>query len=232
MISIRRDEERGRFDFGWLDTRHTFSFGEYRDARFMGFSDLRVVNEDRVAPGAGFPPHPHRDMEILTWVLSGAIVHRDSSGGEGVLRPGELQHMSAGRGIVHSEANASRTAPLHLLQIWIEPARRRLDPAYAQKAFPAAERVGRLAVVASPDGRDGSLRLAQDASLLVADLSAGDRVAHSLAPGRRAWVQVARGVVNLDELALGPGDGAAVEGEGSVRLRAASDAEVLVFDLR
>ncbi|MFM8412957.1 MAG: pirin family protein [Alphaproteobacteria bacterium] len=232
MISIRRSEERGHFDFGWLDTRHTFSFGEYHDPRFMGFSDLRVVNEDVVAPGAGFPSHPHRDMEILTWVLSGGVSHRDSSGGGGVLRPGELQHMTAGRGIVHSEMNASRTEPLYLLQVWIEPARRGLDPGYAQRAFPPAERAGRLALVASPDGRDGSLRIAQDASLLVATLSARDEVRHDLGPGRRAWVQVARGAVELDGRRLDPGDGAAVHGESGLGLRAASDAEVLVFDLR
>lgn len=232
MISIRRSDERGRFDFGWLDTRHTFSFGEYHDPRHVGFSDLRVVNEDVVAPGAGFPPHPHRDMEILTWVLSGGVVHRDSSGGGGVLRPGELQHMSAGRGIVHSEMNASRTEPLHLLQVWIEPARRGLDPHYEQRAFAADLRSGRLAVVASPDGRDGSLRIAQDATLAVATLRAGEAVSHPLAPGRRAWVQVARGSVDLAGLRLGAGDGAALEDEAEVGLRAVDDAEVLVFDLR
>lgn len=232
MITIRRSDERGRFDFGWLDTRHTFSFGEYHDPRHVGFSDLRVVNEDVVAPGAGFPPHPHRDMEILTWVLSGAVAHRDSSGGGGVLRPGELQHMSAGRGIVHSEMNASRTEPLHLLQIWIEPGRRGLDPHYEQRAFATDLRSGRLAVVASPDGRDGSLRIAQDATLAVAKLGAGEAVSHALAPGRRAWVQVARGEVDLAGLRLGAGDGAALEDEAEVALRAVDDAEILVFDLR
>jgi len=232
MISIRRSADRGHFDFGWLDTRHTFSFGEYHDPRHVGFSDLRVVNEDVVAPGSGFPSHPHRDMEILTWVLSGAIAHRDSSGGGGVLRTGELQHMSAGRGIVHSERNASRTESLHLLQIWIEPSRRGLEPGYAQRAFPPAARLGRLGLVASPDGRDGSLRIAQDASLLVATLSAGDTAGHDLAPGRRAWVQVARGAIALGSHRLAAGDGAALEGETRIDVRATADAEVLVFDLR
>lgn len=232
MISIRRSADRGHFDFGWLDTRHTFSFGEYHDPRHVGFSDLRVVNEDFVAPGTGFPSHPHRDMEILTWVLSGAIAHRDSSGGGGVLRTGELQHMSAGRGIVHSERNASRTESLHLLQIWIEPARSGLEPGYAQRAFPPATRPGRLAFVASPDGRDGSLRIAQDASLLVATLSAGDTTGYDLAPGRRAWVQVARGAIALGSHRLAAGDGAALEGETRIDLHATADAEVLVFDLR
>ncbi len=230
-IVVRRASERGHADHGWLDTWHTFSFADYYDPRFMGFRGLRVINEDVVAPGTGFPTHGHRDMEILTYVLEGALEHRDSLGTGSVIRPGEVQRMSAGTGVRHSEANPSATAPVHLLQIWIEPAVAGITPGYEQKAFGDAERRGRLRLVASPDGADGSLTIHQDARLYATLLGPGQEVVHALAPGRHAWVQVARGALALADRRLGAGDGAAISGEPAVTLAAAEDAEALLFDL-
>jgi redox-sensitive bicupin YhaK (pirin superfamily) len=232
MITVRKADDRGRFDHGWLDTAHTFSFGEYHDPEHMAFRSLRVINEDVVAPGRGFGAHPHRDMEIITYVLSGALAHKDSTGGEGELRPGEVQRMTAGSGIVHSEFNASRTEPVHLLQIWIFPDRRGHEPGYEQKAFPFDARRGRLALLASPDGAEGSLRINQDASLSSALLDPGGAARHPLADGRHAWVQVARGSGTVNGVEVKAGDGVAVSGEPAVELRAAENGtDFLVFDL-
>jgi redox-sensitive bicupin YhaK (pirin superfamily) len=233
MLTLRRAEDRGHADHGWLDTWHTFSFADYRDERFMGFSDLRVVNEDRVRPGQGFGTHAHRDMEILSYVLEGELAHRDSMGNGSVIRPGEVQRMSAGTGVTHSEMNASRDRPVHFLQIWILPAERGLPPGYEQRAFPEAERRGRLRVLASADGRDGSVTIRQDAAMLGAILAPGERVRHALAPGRVAWVQVARGEVAVNGERLRAGDGLAAVDEAGLEIvgGGGADADVLVFDL-
>ena len=231
MIKIRSAAERGRESHGWLDTRHTFSFGGYYDPDHMGFRALRVINDDRVAPGAGFPSHPHRDMEILTYVLEGALEHRDSMGNGSVIRPGEVQRMSAGSGVVHSEYNRSSVEPVRFLQIWIVPEEHGVAPSYEQKAFPAAERRGRLRLVASPDGSDGSVTVHQDVRLYAALLAAGEHVEHQVAPGRHAWIQVARGKVRVGDSELGEGDGAAISRPASVDLAGLDDAEVLLFDL-
>jgi redox-sensitive bicupin YhaK (pirin superfamily) len=231
MIRIRKSDERGHFHHGWLDTYHTFSFDQYYDPNFMGFRSLRVINEDRVQPGMGFPTHPHRDMEILTYLLAGALQHRDSMGTGSIIRPGELQRMSAGTGITHSEFNASRTEPVHLLQIWLLPERKGLKPSYEQKAFPEAERRGRLRLVASHDGRDGSLTVHQDVSLYAGLLEPGQKVTHRLEPGRSAWVQVARGKVHLNGSALEAGDGAAISKQQEIELGSEDVAEILLFDL-
>jgi redox-sensitive bicupin YhaK (pirin superfamily) len=244
MIHVRRSADRGHFDHGWLDTFHTFSFADYHDERFMGFRALRVINEDRVAPGDGFGSHGHRDMEIITWVLEGSLRHQDSMGNGDVIVPGEAQRMTAGTGVTHSEQNASAKDPVHLLQIWILPERRGLTPGYEQKAFPEAARRGKFAVVASADGRDGSVTVHQDVTLLDGLIEPGQRVAHALAPGRHAWVQVARGAITLDAgegapVELAAGDGAAVSPDGAsgaakartLTLAADAPAEVLVFDL-
>jgi redox-sensitive bicupin YhaK (pirin superfamily) len=231
MVRIRRAAERGQFDHGWLDTRHTFSFAEYRDPEHMGFRSLRVLNEDRVEPGQGFGTHPHRDMEIVTYVLAGALEHRDSMGNGSVIRPGDVQRMSAGTGVTHAEFNASRTDPVHFLQIWIVPERTGLRPGYEQRRFEDAEKQGRLRLVASPDGAEGAVTVHQDARILASRLSPGQEVVHRLAPGRHAWVQVATGAVELDGRRLSAGDGAALSAEPSVALKGLEDAEVLVFDL-
>ncbi|HYE97541.1 MAG TPA: pirin family protein [Planctomycetota bacterium] len=231
MIAIRKADERGHFDHGWLDTRHTFSFADYHDPRHMGFRVLRVINEDRVKPGQGFGTHGHRDMEILTVVLSGAIAHKDSLGSGEILRPGEVQRMTAGTGVTHSEFNPSTTEPLHLYQIWIFPNRKGLKPEYEQRAFPAEERRGRLRLVASPDGADGSLRIHQDARVYVSELSPGQTTSHGLGEGRHAWVQAARGTVELNGRRLDAGDGAAVSAESDLVLKGVTDAELLLFDL-
>ena len=233
MITIRRSEDRGRFDHGWLDTRHTFSFGDYHDDRFMGFSDLRVVNEDRVLPGQGFGTHGHRDMEILSYVLSGQLAHRDSMGNGSTIRPGEVQRMSAGTGVTHSERNPSATESVHFLQIWILPRERGIQPGYEQRDFAATERHGRLRLLASPDGRDGSVTIHQDASMAGALLDRGATVRHAIASGRVAWVQVARGEVTVNGRHLRAGDGLAAAGEPSLEITGAGDgqADVLVFDL-
>jgi redox-sensitive bicupin YhaK (pirin superfamily) len=231
MIAVRPAAERGRTDWGWLDSRHTFSFGEYFDPRHSGFRTLRVINDDRVAPGQGFGPHGHRDMEILSYVLDGALRHRDSSGGGGVIRPGEIQLMRAGTGVTHSEHNDSATEPVHFLQIWIRPDARGLAPAYGQQAFDRAAARRGFVRLASPDGREGSLRLHQDVELWTTLVGPGDRRELSLGPGRHAWVHVARGAASLGGTPLGEGDGAAVSGEERITLAGDPEAEVLVFDL-
>jgi redox-sensitive bicupin YhaK (pirin superfamily) len=231
MITIRPAAGRGRTDWGWLDSRHTFSFGEYHDPRHMGFRSLRVLNDDRVAPGSGFGTHGHRDMEILSYVLEGGLAHEDSTGGGGVIRPGEIQFMRAGTGVTHSEQNASKAEPVHFLQIWIVPGARGLAPRYDQKAFdPQAAREG-FVVLASNDGRDGSIQVQPDVALWMTRLADGEERAHALAPGRHAWLHVARGAVALNGLELGEGDGAALTEEPRVRLVGRGDAEVLLFDL-
>src|SRR4051794_10360017 len=231
MIRVRKGSERGHFDHGWLDTYHTFSFGRYYDPRHMGFRALRVINEDRVAPGRGFGAHPHEDMEIITYVLAGALAHRDSLGTGSTIRPGELQRMTAGTGITHSEFNPSATEPVHLYQIWLEPERAGLEPSYEQNAFPEDERRNRLRLVASPDGHDGSLTIRQDARLYLATLEGGREVSHELRPGRHAWLQVLRGDVTLNGLALSAGDGAALGDEAGLVIRSDRPSEVLLFDL-
>lgn len=228
MIKLRPSAERGGADYDWLKTRHTFSFDTYHDPAWMHFRSLRVINEDWVAPGRGFGLHPHRDMEIITYVLEGALEHKDSLGNGSVIRPGDAQRMSAGTGIVHGEANPSPAEPAHLLQIWILPEKRGLTPSYEQKTLPPWQG---LRLLASPKGGDGALTLHQDAQLWVARLAAGEQAEPALAPGRHAWVQVARGAVELNGEKLNQGDGAGVSEEHSIRLKALEPAEVLVFDL-
>ena len=231
MIRLRRSDERGHFDHGWLDTRHTFSFGDYHDPAHMGFRSLRVLNEDRVKPGQGFPTHSHRDMEIVTWVLDGALEHRDSLGNGSVIRPGEAQRLSAGTGITHSEFNHSASDPLHFLQIWIVPVARGLPPGYEQRSFPEAERRGRLRLVGSADGREGSVKIRQDADLFATLLSPGQTVTHALRSDRYAWVHVARGEVEFGDHVLKGGDAATVSGEPDFEISAVTDSELLLFDL-
>jgi redox-sensitive bicupin YhaK (pirin superfamily) len=228
MIEVRPSEERGHNQLSWLDSRFTFSFDQYFDPEHVQFRSLRVINEDRVAPGAGFPTHPHRDMEILTWILEGAIEHRDNIGGSGVIRPGELQHMTAGRGVMHSEFNPSATSPAHLLQIWILPDRKGLEPGYEQLTFSDSELRGKFGLVAGPKA---PITIHQDANLHIARLDAGTEAKHALAPGRHAWVQVARGSVELNGKKLVAGDGAAVSDEKEITVRANAGSEVLLFDL-
>jgi len=230
-IEMRRAAERGHADHGWLDTWHTFSFSDYYDPRFMGFRALRVINEDFVAPGRGFPTHGHRDMEIITYVLEGALEHRDSLGTGSVIRPGEVQRMSAGTGVRHSEANPSANELVHLLQIWIEPAKAGIEPGYEQKTFDDEDKRGRLRLVASPDGADGSVTIHQDARVYATVLGPGQQVVHSLAPDRHAWVHVARGSLTLNGQTLTAGDGAAASKESVLTLVGAQDAEALLFDL-
>ena len=231
MITVRPSAERGRSELGWLSSRHTFSFADYLDARHMGFRTLRVVNEDRVQPGGGFPTHGHRDMEIVTYVVEGALEHEDSLGTGSVIRPGEVQRMTAGTGVTHSEYNPSRTEPVHFLQIWILPERQGLAPGYEQRAFPAAEMQGRLRLVAARDGRDGSVTVHQDVRLLAARLAPGEEIVHSLAPGRHAWLQVVRGALVMNGTTLAAGDGAAVSDEARLALAASAPSELLLFDL-
>jgi len=227
MIQLRKANDRGHANHGWLDSWHTFSFADYHDLAHVQFSTLRVINEDRVAPGEGFPTHPHRDMEIITYVLEGALEHKDSLGTGSVIRPGEVQRMSAGTGIRHSEFNHSQTEPVHFLQIWVLPDRQGVQPGYEQK------RIGldsQLRLVASPDGHDGSVAIHQDVRIYAARLN-GNEVTHTLAPGRRAWLQVARGALKLNGTTLQAGDGAGIENEPTLRLAADGSAEVLLFDL-
>jgi len=231
MIAVRPSKDRGHLNHGWLDTYHTFSFADYYDPAQMGFRSLRVMNEDRVAPGMGFGMHGHRDMEIVTYVLSGALEHKDSLGHGEALRPGELQRMSAGRGIRHSEFNPSADQPVHLYQIWLLPRESGLEPSYEQKAFPAAERHNRLRLVASPAGDDGALTIQQDARLYLATLDADASVAHELPAGRHAWLQVLRGSVELNGKPLATSDGAAISNESHLTIKATAPAEVLLFDL-
>jgi quercetin 2,3-dioxygenase len=231
MITIRKSEERGHFDHGWLDTYHTFSFAGYRDPAHMGFRSLRVINEDRVQPGQGFGMHGHRDMEIVTCVLEGTLAHRDSMGNVSTIQPGELQRMTAGTGIRHSEFNPSPTETVHLLQIWILPERKDLEPEYEQRSFPEDETRGRLRLVASRDGRDGSLTVHQAVALFLTTLEPGASVRPELRPDRYAWLHVARGAITLNDHDLRPGDGAAVNNESPLEIAAREPSELLLFDL-
>jgi quercetin 2,3-dioxygenase len=231
MIRIRKAGERGHAEHGWLESFHTFSFADYYDEAFMGFRALRVINEDRVQAGRGFGTHSHRDMEIVTYVLEGALDHKDSLGTGSTIHPGEVQRMSAGTGVSHSELNHSRAELVHFLQIWILPEREGLPASYEQRAFPEAERLDRLRLVASRDGRDGSVTVHQDVDLYASVLSPGAVVEHRLRPGRHAWLQVARGPIALDGEILEAGDGAAVSGASIVRLAARDRSEALLFDL-
>ncbi len=231
MIQVRRSADRGHVQHGWLDTYHTFSFDTYYDPAHHQFRALRVINEDRVAGGAGFPMHAHRDMEIITYVLEGALEHKDSLGNGSIIRPGDGQRMSAGTGIRHSEANASPTDPVHLLQIWIFPEKKGLESGYEQKSFAPEEKRGRLRLIADRAGRDGAVTVHQNVSLYASVLAPGQQVEHALAPGRHAWLQVARGGVTLNGQKLGQGDGAAVSEEGKLTISTVQDAEVLLFDL-
>ncbi|MBA3913500.1 MAG: pirin family protein [Acidobacteriales bacterium] len=231
MIQIRRSSERGGGDYGWLNTRHTFSFDQYYDPSYMGFRSLRVINEDVVAPAEGFPFHAHRDMEIITYVLEGKLEHKDSLGTGSVILPGDGQRMSAGRGIRHSEMNGSATEPVHLLQIWIMPGRKNIEPSYEQKSFAEAEKRNRLRLIASPDGAEGSVTIHQDARLYVSLLETGKTVSHALQEGRGAWLQVAKGGVKLNGQPLEQGDGAAIENESQLDFEGTQDSELLLFDL-
>ena len=231
MITIRPANERGGADHGWLDTKHTFSFSDYYDPRHMGFRHLRVINEDRVAPGRGFGSHGHRDMEILSFVVSGGLGHRDSMGKSEVIRPHEWQRMTAGTGVRHSEMNASKTEPVHFFQIWIMPEAESIAPGYEQKLFAPEEKTGRLRLVASRDGREGSLKIHQDVSVYTALLKGGEAVEHRLEPGRHAWLQVVKGTVELNGTRLGVGDGAAISEETALTINAAEEAEIMLFDL-
>ena len=232
MITVRSGSKRGSSRFDWLDSRHTFSFGDYYDPQHMGFSDLRVINEDRVAPGAGFPTHSHRDMEIITYVLEGALAHKDSTGASSVIRVGDVQRMSAGTGISHSEYNASQTEPVHFLQIWIIPNETGLKPGYEQRSFDLNKKSGSWLLVAAPDARKGALKIHQDAELSLAVLPKGEKLNYRLGAGREAWVQVVRGNVTLYGSLLGEGDGAAISSEQAVDLTANDQSEILLFDLR
>ena len=231
MITLRPSAERGHANHGWLDTYHTFSFDTYHDPEHMGFRSLRVINEDQVAGGKGFPTHGHRDMEIVTYVLEGALQHQDSMGNGGVIRPGEVQRMSAGTGVTHSEFNPSPEAGVHFLQIWLLPRERGLPPGYEQKRFPQEERRGRLRLVAAGDGRDGAVTIHQDADVWTALLEPGESVRHALVPGRYAWLHVAQGAVSLNGSTLGAGDGAAVSDEAALEIAGATDAEVMLCDM-
>lgn len=231
MMTIRHRDERGMAKMGWLNSAHTFSFGHYHDPEHMGFRALRVINEDRVIPGAGFPTHGHRDMEIISYVLEGALEHKDSTGTAAVIKPGEVQRMSAGTGVRHSEYNASKKDAVHFLQIWILPEKEGLPAGYEQRAFPDAEKRGKLRLVASRDGRDGSVTVHQDVNLYASLLSEGDKVAFDLKPGRNAWIQVARGQVKVNGELLKEGDGASLTTETKIALEGETDSEVLLFDL-
>lgn len=231
MIHLRKAADRGHADHGWLDTWHTFSFATYQDTAHVRFRALRVMNEDRVAPGQGFGTHPHRDMEIVTYVLSGALEHKDSMGNGEVLRPGEFQRMSAGTGITHSEFNPSSTEPVHLYQIWLFPERKGIEPSYEQKKFDEVGRRNRLQLVASPDAAEGSLLIHQDARIYLANLDEGEQVGQELAEGRHAWLQVLRGSVKLNGESLDTSDGAAVSDESTLTIEATADAEIMLFDL-
>jgi len=230
-LSIRRAGERGRADHGWLLSYHTFSFADYYDPEHMGFRALRVINEDRVQPGRGFGAHSHRDMEIISYVLEGELEHKDSMGTSSIIRPGEVQRMSAGTGVTHSEFNASRSELVHFLQIWILPERPGGKPGYEQKAFPEAERKGKLRLVASPDGRDGSVTIRQDVTLHTGLLCTGEALRHALEPGRHAWVHVARGQVEIGGEQLEAGDAAAISDARGLELSGRDASEVLLFDL-
>jgi redox-sensitive bicupin YhaK (pirin superfamily) len=231
MIQIRKSTERGHANHGWLNTYHTFSFSSYRDPEQMGFRSLRDMNEDWVAPGQGFGTHPHQDMEIVTYVLEGALEHKDSMGNGEVLRPGEFQRMTAGTGITHSEFNPSENEPVHLYQIWLYPEQKGLKPSYEQKSFPEAARQNQLRLVASREGTDGSLQIHQDAKIYLSRLESGNQIVQHLLPGRHAWLQVLRGSVVLNGDPLQTSDGAAVSDETTLTIQAGHDAEIMLFDL-
>ena len=231
MIVLRRSGERGHANYGWLDTHYSFSFNNYYDPRFMGFRDLRVINEDFVQPAQGFPTHGHRDMEILTYIIDGALEHRDSTGGHGVIEAHEWQRMTAGTGVRHSEFNASETESVHLLQIWILPEKENLTPGYEQKVFAPEEKTGKLRLVASPDGRENSLKINQDAAVYNAILPAGETIEHKLENGRYAWIQVVKGEIDLNGNKMKAGDGAAVSEEDVLKIKAPTESEILLFDL-
>jgi quercetin 2,3-dioxygenase len=231
-LLLRKSEDRGRANFSWLDSKHSFSFGHYHDPEHMGFGPLRVINEDRVAPGGGFPPHPHGDMEIISYVLSGGLEHRDSLGTGSIIRPGDVQRMSAGTGIRHSEFNASKTEPVHFLQIWIIPEKRGIAPSYEQRQFSEDDKRGKLRLVGSRDGRDGSVTIHQDVDLYAAILGIDETATFNLRPGRVGWVQAATGTVTLDGEQLRPGDGVAIETSGRITLTGTDEAEILLFDMR
>lgn len=231
MMQIRKSCERGHANHGWLDTYHTFSFADYYDPAHMGFGPLRVINEDRVEPGRGFGTHGHRDMEIITYVLDGGLQHRDNLGNGSVIRPGDVQRMSAGSGVMHSEFNASERDPVHFLQIWIEPSARGVPPGYEQKHFAAEDRRGKLKLIASPDGGEGSVTIHQDARVYAADLTVDAAVAHEIKAGRRAYVHVASGAVVVNGTPLEAGDGARIAEETTLNLSALQESQVLFFDL-
>lgn len=231
MITIRKSAERGPTKFEWLDSLHTFSFGHYYDRNHMGFGPLRVINEDWVAPGAGFPTHPHDNMEIITYIVKGALEHKDSMGTGSVIRPGDLQRMSAGTGITHSEFNHSATDPVHLLQIWILPDKRDVKPSYQERHFDPSSRQGKLKLVASRDGRDKSITLNQDADIYATTLSGKESLTHVLKPGRLAWVQLVKGSLNVNEKSLETGDGAAIRDVSELKFTDADNAEFLLFDM-
>jgi redox-sensitive bicupin YhaK (pirin superfamily) len=231
MLTIRRSHERGHFDHGWLNTYHTFSFDQYYDPRYMGFRSLRVINEDFVAPGRGFPTHGHRDMEIITYILEGGLKHEDSMGNGSIIRPGDVQRMTAGTGVRHSERNASDAARVHLLQIWILPNAENLNPGYEQKAFSEEERRGKLRLIASNDGREDSVHLNQDVSLYASILDEGAEVERLLDPSRYGWIQVARGSIAVNGEKAEQGDGVVVVAESSLKIEARENAEILLFDL-
>ena len=232
MITIRKAEERGHFDFGWLNTYHSFSFGDYYDPKHTRFRTLRVINEDFVQPGHGFPTHGHRDMEIVTYILQGALEHRDSMGTGSIIRRGDAQRMSAGTGVTHSEANPSPDEPVHLLQIWIFPSEQDMHPEYEEKKFSDEDKRNKLRLIVSPDGSDGSVKIHQDAKIYASLLDEREAVVHTLENGRSAWLQVAAGSVTLNDVALKQGDGAAVSGETSLTIAANEPAEILLFDLK
>ena len=231
MIALRKAQDRGHAQHGWLDSWHTFSFGDYYDAKHMGFRSLRVINEDRVAPGKGFPTHSHRDMEIVTYVLDGALQHRDSMGNGSVMKAGDVQRMTAGQGVGHSEFNASQTEPVHFLQIWVLPERRNLEPGYEQKNFSKADLQGKLRVVASREGADGAVLIHQDVKLLAGHFESGEAAEYALAPGRHAWLHVARGSVRVNGQELSAGDALSASEEASLSISGVSGAELLLFDL-
>jgi quercetin 2,3-dioxygenase len=231
MITVRKSAERGTTKIDWLDSKHSFSFGDYYDPANEGFGPLRVINEDWIKGGAGFPPHPHRDMEIVTYIIEGAISHKDSSGGGGTIRPGEIQRMSAGRGITHAEFNASRDQPCHLLQIWIIPSEKGIVPGYEQKMIDAAAVQNHFARIAGPDPQGNEVRLVQDAEIWAAKLDAGIEILHPLVQGRKAWLQVVKGDVSVGGESLKAGDAAAITDQFQIALRSKTEAEVLLFDL-
>jgi redox-sensitive bicupin YhaK (pirin superfamily) len=232
MLVVRRAQDRGRANHGWLNSYHTFSFGSYYDPEHLGFSNLRVINDDTISPGGGFATHGHNDMEILSYVLKGALAHQDSLGNGSVIRPGDVQRMSAGTGVTHSEFNASDVAPVHFLQIWVLPERNGLKPSYEQKPFSDEEKRGRLRLVGSRNGRDSSVTIHQDVDLYATRLSEGEQVSHQLAHDRKGWIQVAQGSAVLNNERLQPGDGVAIEGPATITLTGSSNAEVLLFDMR